>query len=194
MEPAFQAGDGRPHHLFFLPHCAQRSGGPFYLIDSGRLTHRLPSSTPHLRRGPDGPWRLRRPRWCRLAVPEKNRRGSRCPLPLLKPKSTPDTPAQLAGSAFTQPKSPVQKEGVYGGTWFPRQIARGPRCGAALHFRRNAAIVGGWEAPLLEGVRGAAFGRKDQLGRASRGMISGQRPHLSLSRLRRQLPRQRAPY
>ena len=37
-----------------------------------------------------------RKRWCRLAVPEKNRRGSRCPLPLLKPKSTPDTPAQLA--------------------------------------------------------------------------------------------------
>ena len=35
---------------------------------------------------------------------------------------------------------PVQKEGVYGGTWFPRKIARGPRCGAALHFRRNAAI------------------------------------------------------
>ena len=75
------------------------------------------------------------------AAPEKNRRGSRCPLPLLKPKSTPDTPTGLAGSAFTQPKSPVQKEGVYGGTWFPRQIARGPRCGAALHFRRNAAIV-----------------------------------------------------
>ena len=37
---------------------------------------------------------------------------------------------------------PSKKEGVYGGTWFPRQIARGPRCGAALHFRRNAAIVG----------------------------------------------------
>ena len=35
---------------------------------------------------------------------------------------------------------PSKKEGVYGGTWFPRQIARGPRCGAALHFRRNAAI------------------------------------------------------
>ena len=46
----------------------------------------------------------------------------------------------LAGR-FTKP-TPVQKEGVYGGTWFPRQIARGPRCGAALHFRRNAAIVG----------------------------------------------------
>ena len=34
------------------------------------------------------------------------------------------------------------QEGAYGGTWFPRQIARGPRCGAALHFRRNAAIWG----------------------------------------------------
>ena len=41
---------------------------------------------------------------------------------------------------LTGPKSLVQKEGVYGGTWFPRQIARGPRCGAALHFRRNAAM------------------------------------------------------
>ena len=71
-------------------------------------------------------------------------------------------------------ESPVQKEGVDGGTWFhspprcarrgpqwdglwslhswssrrlarhwPRwQIARGPRCGAALRFRRSAAIVG----------------------------------------------------
>ena len=123
---------------------------------------------------------------------------------------------------------PVQEEGVYGGTWFPRQIARGPRCGAALHFRRNAAIVPlarslldrssgpfsfrrrsrlgpsgprrecgvrrreplcgatgvyqikgapaalcavgskkemvGTEAPLLEGVRSAAYGRKEKLG------------------------------
>ena len=103
-----------------------------------------------------------RKRWCRLAVPEKNRRGSRCLLPLLKQKSTPDTPTRLAGSAFTQPKSPVQKEGVYGGTWFPRQIARGPRCGAALHFRRNAAIVGGCEALPLGEETSAPSGRKEK--------------------------------
>ena len=60
-EPAFQAGNGRPHHLFF------------------------------------------RKRWCRLAVPEKNRRGSRCLLPLLKQKSTPDTPTGRVGIAPVKP-------------------------------------------------------------------------------------------
>ena len=49
-------------------------------------------------------------------------------------------PRRECGSKSNDEKSLVQKEGAYGGTWFPRQIARGPRCGAALHFRRNAAI------------------------------------------------------
>ena len=57
-------------------------------------------------------------------------------------KMRPGTPPSLLGCALTQPKSPVQKEGAYGGTWFPRQITRGPRCGAALRFRRSAAIGG----------------------------------------------------
>ena len=93
-------------------------------------------------------------------------------------------------------QTPVQEEGVYGGTWFhspprmvrrgprwnglwslhswssrrlarhwPRwQIARGPRCGAALRFRRSAAIVGGCEAPLLEGVTSAPSGRTEKFG------------------------------
>ena len=92
--------------------------------------------------------------------------------------------------------TPVQEEGVYGGTWFhspprcarrgpqwdglwslhswssrrlarhwPRwQIARGPRCGAELRFRRSAAIVGGCEAPLLEGVTFAPSGRTEKFG------------------------------
>ena len=44
-----------------------------------------------------------RKRWCRLAVPEKNRRGSRCLLPLLKQKSTPDTPTGRVGIAPVKP-------------------------------------------------------------------------------------------
>ena len=51
---------------------------------------------------------------------------------------------------------PSKKEGDYGGTWFPRQIARGPRCGAALHFRRNAAIVG-VSGRVLASCRTASF-------------------------------------
>ena len=72
----------------------------------------------------------------RLAVQEKSARGSEGYCPTGRRGRAPWTPNKVCG------KSPVQKEGVYGGTWFPRQIARGPRCGAALHFRRNAAIVG----------------------------------------------------
>ena len=68
--------------------------------------------------------------------------GARKHFCLHEAEMCPGTPQSLPGSALTQPKFPVQKEGAYGGTWFPRQIARGPRCGAALRFRRSAAIVG----------------------------------------------------
>ena len=71
------------------------------------------------------------------AVQERKRQGD------LRPSATEEGwmhPLDPQQSLRKNP--PSKKEGDYGGTWFPRQIARGPRCGAALHFRRNAAIVG----------------------------------------------------
>ena len=82
---------------------------------------------------------------------------------------------------------PSKKEGDYGGTWFPRQIARGPQCGAALHFRRNAAIVGvsgrissscrmtGFPAPTIF----LCTARRHRLGRRSRHGASAPRRRVS---------------
>ena len=82
------------------------------------------------------------------AVQERTRQGG---MKLTAPPEDEIPPWTLTGlgegGAFTQPKSPVQEEGVDGGTWFPRQIARGPRCGAALRFRRSAAILVGPTVP-----------------------------------------------
>ena len=87
-------GGGRsaPPSLFYSP-LRVAQWGPHDSIDSGRPTHGLPSSNADTRRrGAEAPWRLRRPRRCRLAVPEKNRRGSRCTLPHLKHKRHPRHP------------------------------------------------------------------------------------------------------
>ena len=157
-------GNGRPHHLFF------------------------------------------RKRWCRLAVPEKNRRGSRCLLPLLKQKSTPDTPTGRVGIAPVKPplckgRCPrsgrrdclagfrlpagfprgggafsLRYVGVQGAFHLPVEhygftppgaFSLGPLQRPVLFSREKR--MGGWEAPLLEGVKSAAFGRIEKLGRAWRG-------------------------
>ena len=152
MEPAFQAGDGRPHHLFFLPHCAQRSGGPFYLIDSGRLTHRLPSSTPHLRRGPDGPWRLRRRdgaawRYQRKIV------GAKQLVILPEAKTRPDTPLSSHEAPSPSQNPPSKKKGFTGehGSPVKSRAARDavphcisaemPRLGVQGRFRASCRTV-----------------------------------------------------
>ena len=49
--------------------------------------------------------------------------GARKRFCLPEAKMRPGTLQSLLGCALTEPKFPVQKEGVYGGTWFPRQIA-----------------------------------------------------------------------
>ena len=51
----------------FVPHCAQRSGGPFYFIDSGRPTQGLPASDAAL---------AARPRWAVAASPPKRERAA----------------------------------------------------------------------------------------------------------------------
>ena len=52
--------------------------------------------------------------------------------------------------------------------WGDRSLSnkRGPRCAVR---RGEQKRMGGWEAPLLEGVKSAAFGRIEKLGRAWRG-------------------------
>ena len=92
-------GRSAPPSLFYSP-LRVAQWGPHDSIDSGRPTHGLPSSNADTRRrGAEAPWRLRRPRRCRLAVPEKNRRGSGCSLPHLKHERHPRHPHQ-AGRRF----------------------------------------------------------------------------------------------
>ncbi len=80
----------------------------------------------------------------------------------------PDTPQSLPGSALTQ------LCGGPGGTsslplWHsasvpPGAFSLGPLQRPVLFSREKR--MGGWKAPLLEGMRSAAFGRKDGLSRA----------------------------
>ena len=81
----------------FVPHCAQRSGGPFYLIDSDRPTQGLPASNAAL-----AAW----PRWAVAASPpetvplerskRERARGSEGQVPHRKMKCAPWTPTIAA--------------------------------------------------------------------------------------------------
>ena len=68
----------------------------------------------------------------------------------LKRKCAP-APHKVCGKCFHPAKVPCPKRRGLRGNMVPRQIARGPRCGAALRFRRSAAILVEPTVPRLEG-------------------------------------------
>ena len=209
-------GNVRPHHLFFLPHCAQRSGGPFYLIDSGRLTHRLPASNAAL---------AARPRWAVAAsppemVPPSGTRekspGPGSSFAYLKLKGAPAPYKAFRDASSPSPNLPSWKKGFTGkhGSPVKSRAARGavPHCisaemprlwgaGSTSPWGRNVCALRAQNRvwPRAAGIPRPARGRK--LPSPPAAEISRPRPwaespfsgkrnrgRQSLRRLRRQLP------
>ena len=180
--PPSRRKDGRPHHLFSAAQPPRRYRTPRRKCGVrrrepvGRAT-----GVYSIKRGPPCAARSGEQRDGAAWRYQRKIAGAQKLFCLPEAEMRPGLPQSLPGSALTQPKSPVPKEGAYGGTWFhspprcarrgpqwdglwslhswssrrlarrwPRwQIARGPRCGAALHFRRNAAIGGPGGRPHL---------------------------------------------
>ncbi len=75
---------------------------------------------------------------------------------------------------------PVRRSTQGAPVWGDRSLSnkRGPRCAVRSGEQKR---MGGWEAPLLEGVKNAAFGRIEKFGpRSARNPPSGPRPQTSV--------------
>ena len=81
-------------------------------------------------------------------------------------KSTPDTPTQLAGSALTQqsggPGGHSSLPLWHASSYPPGAFSLGPLQRPVLFSREKR--MGGWEAPLLEGIKSAPSGRTEKFG------------------------------
>ena len=146
---SFPAGRAPSPPFSFVPHCAQRSGGPFYLIDSGRPTQGLPASDAAL---------AARPRWAVAASPpkreraagavqERTRQGHRYSLSYTKRERAPGPPQSrhFCGNAVRhrtagrrdltgEPCSPVNPFFLDGGLWLGEGASRKTLWGAGAHF------------------------------------------------------------
>ena len=98
--------------------------------------------------------------------------GPSCRSSYLKPKRAP-TPHEVFRGApspsYVGGQGPIRASCRAIGFHAPGAFSLGPLQRPVLFAREKR--MGGWKALLLEGATSAAFGRKDKLGRASRGML-----------------------
>ena len=154
--PPWRFSLGPPGGPFsFVPHCAQRSGGPFNLIDSSRPTQGLPASNAAL---------AARPRWAVAASPPQRDGGADRPphgvwAPRPRPWRKPRPPPGNLSSPPVAETPPVVR-----GTSFPcvgsrSPSAGNPRCPVVLE-RQSPRPPGGVQPPLH---KGALYGAPRQL-------------------------------
>ena len=141
--------DGRPHHLFFVPHCAQRSGGPFYLIDSGRPTQGLPASNAALaarrrsaaaaspqrkENGPPGGPRENAPGAPRITARLEAKMGPWTPNRGISAEMQCGTASRAARDLTGEPCSPVNPFFLDGGFLLSEGASRKTLWGVGAHF------------------------------------------------------------